>query len=233
VHRARASLASLWVCLITCLPAAARAGQLSVNAGCAEGTHISFTWTFTEDPAHPTGHPEWVGYDVLRRDQSTCGAFVRVSAAPYPRGGGTESYTYTETPPAPDITYQYEVILVDANRQPVVLDPASCDCSAHDGWASCPEFSAPLTQGTLLDIGWALLVQPCADGCSPGVYITGPQSLPLKPYAGTGEVVRFYGQTACGSLEGCALTIDHYELAGCGPTPAARHTWGQVKAIYR
>jgi hypothetical protein len=229
----RVALASLSACLIIGLPAVPRAGQLSASASCTDGSHISFTWTYTEDPAHPTGHPEWVGYDVLRRDQSTCGAFLRVNAATYPRSGVTETFTYGETPPSPGTTYQYQVILVDANRQQLFLDPASCDCSAHDGWASCPDFSAPLTQGTLSDLGWALLVQPCPDGCSPSVYITGPQSLPLKPYAGTSEVLRFYGQTACGSIEGCALTIDHYELAGCGPTPVARHTWGQVKAIYR
>ena len=232
--RTRDALACLVItALVAAAPRMSHAGQLSANASCADGSHISFTWTFFEDPSHPTGHPEWVGYDVLRRDQATCGALVRVNAVPYARSGATETFTYAETPPAPTTTYQYEVILVDASRQQLFLDPASCDCSAHDGWASCPEFSGPVTQGTLLDLGWALQVQPCADGCGPSVYITGPQSLPLERFAGTPQVVRFFGQTACGSIEGCALTLDHYELAACGPTPVARHTWGQVKAIYR
>ena len=222
--------------LLAGLYAVSLAGALSTSASCG-GASISFSWTFYEDPTHPTGHPEWVGYDVTRRSLPQCGGPVVVTAAPFARVPGiTQSFTYTEWPPTPGTTFEYRVVLVDANRQPVYLDPASCDLcgSASVNWASCPEFSAPLTQGTLLDLGWALLVQPCADGCYQSFYFSGARAAELRPYAGTGTVLRLFGSAVCGTVEGCAINIDHYDIASCGgPTPVHRASWGRVKAIYR
>ena len=55
----------------------------------------------------------------------------------------------------------------------------------------------------------------------------------LRPYAVAGTTLRFFGQAVCGTVEGCALDVDHYEVAPCGPTAVARRTWGRVKANYR
>src|SRR5882672_10075313 len=98
--RARAVNAALsWACLIALWPAVARAGALNASASCADSSHITFAWSFYEDPSNPTGRPEWVGYDVLRRSLTECGPFMRVNAAPYPRTlGASESFTYTEAP---------------------------------------------------------------------------------------------------------------------------------------
>lgn len=235
MHRARAVLAAVTsLAIIAALPGAARAGALNAGASCPDGSHISFSWSWYEDPAHPTGHPEWVGYDVYRRSLADCGGLERVNAAPYPRTpGASEGFTYTEVPPATGTTYNYEVFLVDAARQQVFLDPVACDCASHHGWASAPAFSAPITQGTLNDLGWALYIQPCADGCNQSFYITGPQADALRPYAGTGTALRFFGSAGCESLEGCGLGLDHYEVAPCGPTPTRHSSWGRVKAIYR
>jgi hypothetical protein len=233
--RPRALLAALpCAALIALWPAVPRAGALNASASCVDGSHITFTWSFYEDPFNPTGYPEWVGYDVLRRSVTGCGAFVRLNATPYPRTpGASESFSYTETPPASGTMYDYQVILVDASRQQLFPGPQTCDCVAHDGWASCPEFSAAITRGSLIDIGWALYIQPCPDACSQSFTISGPQADALRPYAGTGTVLRFYGQAACGSFEGCSLNLDRFDLGTCAPTPVRRSTWGSVKAIYR
>ncbi len=227
--------AALALVLLASLHGLSAAGALSTSASCGGG-NLSFSWTFYEDPQNPVAHPEWVGYDVMRRSLAQCGSPVRLNASPYPRVPGvTHGYTYTEPPPAPGTTFEYRVVLVDANRQPVTLDPVSCDfCgSASVNWASCPEFSAPLTQGTLEDLGWALIVQPCGDGCYQSFYFSGPRAVELRPYAGTGTALRLYGSAVCGTVEGCAIDIDHYDLAPCGPTPVLRASWGRVKAIYR
>ena len=116
--------------IIAALSGASRAGGLNAYATCADGSHISFNWSWYEDPGSPTGHSEWVGYDVLRRSLTDCGPFVRVNATPYPRTpGASEAFTFTEVPPATGTTYNYEVILVDASRQQLFLDPVACDCT--------------------------------------------------------------------------------------------------------
>ena len=65
------------------------AGTLLAYAGCADGTHITVQWSFTEDPTEPTGHPEWIGYDVERRPLASCGAFERLNAVPFPTSEST------------------------------------------------------------------------------------------------------------------------------------------------
>jgi hypothetical protein len=221
--------------LLVSLCAGAHAGTLSAGAVCNGDGTISFGWSFHEDPQFPAGHPEWVGYDVLRRSLSACDPFVRVNAQPFVRiPGVSQSFTYTETPPATGTTYQYRVILVDADRREVILNPAECDCAARDGWASCPEFSAPITQGTLTDWGWALFVSPCPGSCYQSCYYEGPLREELRPFAATGTVVRFFGRMGCWTVEGCSLDIDHYDLVPCGTiTAAAQVSWGRVKVLYR
>jgi hypothetical protein len=210
------------------------AGFVSASAGCS-GDSLSFRWTFSEDPQFPTGHPEWVGYDVLRRSLAECGPFVRVNAEPFPRVlGATESFTYREAAPAPMTTFEYRLAYVDANRQPVVLGVSACDdCAFALAWASCPQYSAPLTQGTLGDWGWALYVQPTTGTCYESFYFDDPRAVEeLRPYAGTGTTIRLFGEGFCGTVEGCGMRVDHYEAVE-GPTPVHRSTWGHLKVIYR
>jgi hypothetical protein len=145
----------------------------------------------------------------------------------------TQSFTYTEVPPASWRTYEYRVVLVDADRQEIPSAQVACECFARNGWASCPEFSAPLTQGTLEDWGWALLVHPCPNSCYDYFFFSGPLADELRPYAGTGAAVRLYGAAFCGTVEGCEMNPAYYELMPCGATAALRSSWGRVKAIYR
>lgn len=230
---ALAVAASLFV--LVAAPGSARAAYISAEATCVDGDSTSFRWTFHDDPQYPTGHPEWVGYDVLRRTVFGCGPFVRVNDEPIPRDfSGTHSRTFTEAAPANGEMFQYQLVKVDANRQPVLLGPTCWPCFAN-GWASCPEFSAPLTHGTLWDQGWAIFVDPCPSSCYQGFYFSGsPWDDELRALAGTGTAVRLYGSEACGTVEGCAMQVERYEIAPCiGPTPARTSSWGQVKIRYR
>jgi hypothetical protein len=169
---------ALSLAIVLSLSGSVDAGSLSSHATAIGSSRIDFSWTFYEDPQSPVAHPEWVGYDVYRRSLGNCGPSVRMNVDPFPRVvGATHSYTYSDFSFSPGTTYQYLLVMVGANRQEVLLDPVSCDCGFGNryGWASCPEFSGPLTQGTLMDWGWALYVQPCANSCYSGFYFTDPQ----------------------------------------------------------
>jgi hypothetical protein len=100
-------------------------------------------------------------------------------------------------------------------------------------WVSCPNFSAPITHGTLEDWGWALFIHPCGNECYPSFYFERGPVEELRPLAGTGTAVQFYGEAFCGTIEGCGIEIDHYEVVECGPVQAMLETWGSVKARYR
>lgn len=207
-------------------------GYLSASATC-DGGQNRFRWSYYDNPENPTQHPEWVGYDVLRRSLADCGEFVRVNAEPFPRLPGVlHGHTFAEVPPVANVTYHYRVILVDANRNEVSLG-SDCDCGGNEGWAGCPE--TPLTHGTLEDWGWALNVLPCPDGCYWYFYIDGYQALfeELRPYAGTGTTIRFYGEEMCGDTEGCSMQVSRYEIADCGPVQVEESTWGRAKVIWR
>ena len=210
------------------------AGVIRAGAACNDGS-ASFHWDFFEDPQSPTGHPEWVGYDVLRRSLTECGGYVTVNAQPFPRvQGESQSFTYDEVPPATSTMFEYRIVCVDADRQPVQLDYAACEgCAFALGWASCPLHSAPLTVGTLEDWGWALSVHPSDPACYQSFYFDQSAVVEaLRPYAGTDATIRFYGDGGCGTVEGCAMRVDRYEVAN-GPTPVRAASWGRLKTIYR
>lgn len=236
---ATALLPVLSLVLILSPLSASHAGSLGAGANCAGGNAVTVGWNWTEYPQLPTGpHPEWVGYDVLRRSVKTCDAFVRVNAQPFVRTPGiSQSFTYTETPPATGVLYEYRIILVDAGRNEVVIGASDCDCAGRDARVSCPEYSAPVTQGTLSDWGWTLVVSSCPGSCYPScIYGEMGNALydELRPFAGTGTVLRFYGAVFCCTLEGPVLSIDHYDVAPCETVvPVRTATWGRVKALYR
>ncbi len=203
--------------------------DLLANASCNENNTITVSWSFYELPGYPTGHPEWTGYDVLRRSVNECGDFVRVNPEPFTRvPGESQSFTYVDMPSSLEKTYEYRVVLIDANRQQ--LDPFMlCGICAQEAYVTCPPNSAPLTHGTLEDWVFALNVLPCAGSCYPSVYFEGVPT-DLRRYVGTDTAVRFYGQAGCGTVEGCRMVIDHYEITPCDvSTPTCAASWGHFK----
>ncbi len=217
-------------------PAFARAGALDVGASAASSTSIRLSWSWWEDPSYPTGHPEWVGYDLYRRASAGCGEWVRLNPDLIARvPGQTQSCSWLDTTPTPATAWTYQVRLVDANRDAVLLPPPACTSSpcSPPGYAACPDASAPLVVGAVTDWGWAVQVTGCADGCWGAFYVANPAADALRPYAGSGQAVALYGTAQCGTVEGCALQLDHFELAACGSTPVRRSTWGTLKSRYR
>lgn len=223
--------ASLLACV---LAAPAHAGWLSVSATAASPTQIAVAWGYAEDPAFPV-HAEWAGFDLYRRSAADCGPWVRLTADPIPRlAGQSQQGTLLDTPPAGATQYQYDLWMVDAQR--VRMYPAFPACEPPcppPAFASCPGLSAPAILGTVDDWGWAVLLTSCAGSCPGQCYVENPVAEQLRPYAGTGQVVRAYGALTCGTVEGCALHLDHFELARCLVTPVRRATWGRLKSLYR
>ncbi|HEX4936563.1 MAG TPA: hypothetical protein VFV33_25455, partial [Gemmatimonadaceae bacterium] len=67
---------------LAAVPAAAHAyGDLTATANAISATEIEIVWQWYEsDPPDPTGHPEWVGYDLYRRNPAECSPWVRLNA---------------------------------------------------------------------------------------------------------------------------------------------------------
>lgn len=212
---------------------------LYVNAHCTPTSALHVQWTFTEDAQNPVAHPEWTGYDLLRRVEGSCTPYQRVNAAPFVRTPGqTQTFDYEEPAPATGTMFQYRVILVDANRQEIYLESYVCDCN-RVAWASCPDLSAPVVEGTITTLGGGgaipLMIQPCPGSCGTTFFIWDPaKAAALQPYAGTGQAFRFFGVPGCNSFEGCSISPDHWDPTVCDPSlPTTRSTWGRVRAIYR
>ena len=187
-------------------------------------------WTTYDVNSDPYAFPDWVGYDVMRRTLPGCDPEVRVNEEIVPRQVGMTHTRYFGTVAPSGGLYEYRVVPVDADHQLVFIGGGFC--SPCNAFVTCPQFSTPMTIGTLTDLGWALLITPCQ--CYPGAYFEGPHADELRPYAGTSTTIRFFGTMNCGTVEGCALDIDHWELAPtCGVTPTARDSWGRLKTIYR
>jgi hypothetical protein len=207
---------------------------LSNSASCATGDQVLVSWVFYNDPASPIVLPAWVGYDVLRRSASSCGAFTRINDAPIPRGSGTnQTGEFLDTTPAPGATYQYRLVPVAANHDPISLPSTELSL---DAWRGCPETTTTVLRGSVAeDWGWTVALAPCAESCYPRAYIEGPPSLvaELRAFLGTGQAFDFFGGVGCGGVEGCGLTVDSYAPAACGSTPSRTTTWGELKASYR
>jgi hypothetical protein len=100
-------------------------------------------------------------------------------------------------------------------------------------WTSCPALSAPVTRGRLVDWGWTIAVQPCLEGCYAPAYLVAPWPAELDAYVGTQAVISLYGDMGCGSVEGCGVMVDHWQVGTCDIVPVAPATWGRVKIRYR
>ena len=75
-------------------------------------------------------------------------------------------------------------------------------CAPH-AWESIPKLAGPVTVGTIgQDLGWAVIITPCAEGCWYSFTVAEPRASELRPYLGTGQVFRFYGDELFGTFEG-------------------------------
>lgn len=204
---------------------------LSAYSACSTTDSVYVIWTLYDPTNDPTAHPEWVGYDLMRRPLPGCGAYVRANDQIIPREFGiTHTVYYQEQNPSTGTLHEYRVIAVDANRQQVFLPGFCAPC---DVYQECPPLSAPVTVGTLVEEGGIFLrVIPCPGSCYPGPYLEGAIADELRPYAGTATAFQFFGRVACGGVEGCSIEVDHYDLASC-TTAAAPSSWGRLKTIYR
>ena len=212
---------------------AAQGYNLSAYSTCASTDSSDVIWTASEPPG-PNPYPDWVGYDVLRRFPTDCGdwpSFVRVNDEIIPRQvGTTHTFYFGEVVPSTATLYEYWVQPVDVNHQSSY--PCCGFCSPYNVFQLCPPLSAPATIGTLRD-DLFLWMDQCPGSCYPGAYVVeGPIADGLRQYAGTGTTFRFFGSMACGTVEGCALSIDHWEFTTC-VTPVAIRSWGRLKTIYR
>jgi hypothetical protein len=208
------------------------AGSFYTHADC-QGTSIAVSWTFQGDPG---GEPQFVAYDVYRQVMPECPDAIRVNDEPFPRiPGQTHSHTFVDETIVSGPMYRYEIVLVDEFRNPVTVPgpPLFCDPCDKRSWASCPSYSAPLTHATLIDEGWAFWAQPCPDTCYEGFLVEYPWPPELEQYVGTGTAVQLFGPYYCGGVEGCGMTVTHFEVVPCGVVPVMPSTWGTLKATYR
>jgi hypothetical protein len=148
--------------------------------------------------------------------------------------GETHTTVHTDPLPASNVTYEYLVVMVDAQRQDVGYPDVFND---DNGFASCPAQSAPIATGTIdYDLGWAVQFSSCDDSpCTLFGYIEGPMAEELRPFTGTGTPLRLYGDVHCGTVEGCSIAVDRWEFGECGTTgvPPRLATLGRIKAAYR
>ena len=205
-------------------------GDLTASAT-TNGADVVIGWDYNE---YTPGCAEFVGYDVYRRRLDDCNSWTRVNAAmvPRPAGMGYSQHQITDTPPLSNVMYEYRVDFVDALRNPAICAGLCGLCSRYSR-ASVPALSAPITHGRIEELG-TIAILPCANSCYSPFFIWEPEVADqLRPYAGTGETIRFWGYESCNGFEGCALQVTNWEVAGSDETPARRSTWGQVKTLYR
>lgn len=224
------------VCLLVpaAAPRVAQAQYLSAYSTCSivspPADSLYVIWT-TSEPFPPSNHPEWVGYDVLRRALPGCDGYVRANDQIIPRVVGmTHTIYFGEATPAVGTLHEYRVIAVDAARQQLFFPGFCAPC---DVYQECPQLSAPVTIGTLVDETLWLRVIPCPGSCYPAPYVEGALADALRPYAGTSTTISFFGTVSCGGVEGCVLNaVDRWELSSC-VTSSTTSSWGRLKTIYR
>ncbi len=228
--RARTALGSVatLVTALVGLPLCSVAGSLTLDArSTSEGVAVHIT--FVEDAAHPTGHPEWVRYKVMRwwpdAPYPACsGSSYGTTLAYFPRSGGTDDFTFVDPIPShlADHEFLYQVLTIDAAYR--VLDLYSA--VDYAGW---PLATTVVAAGTIVSAGGALQVDTCPYSCGLHTSIVGPGASLLAPLAGTGQAVLLYGE-----MTGSGLVLDHYEPWTC-PTPVSSRarSWGHVKTMYR
>jgi hypothetical protein len=161
---------------------------------------------------------------------------VRLNADIFPRVVGVDhGGIFVDTPPAPSVTWEYEIRPVTAARKTAMAYSSDCmaPCSPRM-WESIPKLAGPVTVGTVgTDYGWGIHIAPYALECwSLGFYVSGTAADLLRPHLGSSQVFRFYGDEGFTDvIDGTELILDRFEPLD--PTPTARTTWGQLKTLYR
>ena len=219
------AIASLLVIAGGSRGAQAQSPGISAYGACSADSFYVIWGTYDPEPAHP----EWVGFDVLRRVMPGCDEFVRVNDEIIPRQAET-GYSSFFREPSDGTTREYHVTAVDANRQQLFFPGFCGPCLAY---AACPLNSSPITVGTLDELAPGFVyVIPCPGSCYPGPYFTDGVPPALAPYVGTSATFEFFGQVTCGGVEGCFFTPDSWTTGTC-VTPTAQRSWGRLKTIYR
>jgi len=199
--------------------------SISAYSTCSPDSSYVIWNTYDPEPANP----EWVGFDVLRRVMPGCDEYVRANDEIIPRQAEA-GYMSSFGEPSDGTTREYRVIAVDANRQRLFFPGFCGPCEAY---VTCPPNGSPITVGTLQELALGFVyVIPCPGSCYPAPYFTDGVPPELAPYVGTSATFSFFGQVACGGVEGCFFTPDHWTSGTC-VTPAATQSWGRLKTIYR
>src|SRR5690242_7677328 len=144
-----------WIPLFLALaPISASAGTYEAQATTDAAGVIRVQWTYTENPSAPSGRPEWVGYDVMRRYNGMCVTeYARVNDTTFPRTmGQTQSYTFVDATALKNSPYAYRVIPVDANHNELALAYPECDLCSQRAYAVTPLNAVEIAVGTLQDV---------------------------------------------------------------------------------
>jgi hypothetical protein len=174
--------------------------------------------------------PDLVGYDVFRRPLGPCTVPNRITETPLARFPGSYfSHELRDGDVALHTAYEYEVVGVDANRQPVSLYGVYNPGVVTIAYASCGP--APIAHGMLVDSDGRPYLEPCASSC----YVEGfVEDLPaeLLPYVGSGVALLLTGELMCGTVEACHLHVTAATEQDCTVAVQPR-TWTHVKSTYR
>lgn len=222
-------LAILLASMLTSSPTVAQSLWTSAECG---GTSITVSWNYQDSGTMP----EFVGYDLYRQSLSDCAELLRLNDQPFPRQPGVpHGHTFVDGAIVQETMYRYEVVLVDANRDPIGI-PAPpngfCDPCVREAWQSCPDLSAPLAHGTLWGDELFAFVIPCPNSCYSDWAMFEPPA-ELLPLLNTSTAVLLWGTGACGTVEGCLMEVTDFAVVPCGAMPVEPSTWGAVKATYR
>jgi hypothetical protein len=210
-----------------CLAAAAPAwAGVSLTAGCADETVTIMIEIYAFAPAD-----DWIGFVVQRTLLGDCAGPVTITPAPLSFGKPRDKtlHQIQEPVPWPGRTFRYEARAID--RDGVLHDlPATLE----PPWdhVSCGE--AVASRGFLGLEGDQARLEPCPGTCWPPLLLCGESASLLGllgiPVDVIGEFHHSDMPIPC-DLEWERIEPTHD--GGCGPTPVAPRTWGEIKGRYR
>jgi len=232
----------LIVMVVALLIAAPVEAGVGVSAQCIDGTvEITVSMYFT--PVYPT---EFIGLVVERTALGSCDPGVIVNAEPIPMS--TDMFvsvhqTLSEPAPSRGRYYIYRVWAVDADGDMHV--PPHMGMPGLVAPVACGE--AVVTRGRLIVLDYAyktMGIIECEDRCwgvcsSGNLPVTETQFDDLLPLAVSGETVDVYGVLRFDEMPSpnCMVSISRVEIVPgddpCGALPQQRHSWGEVKALFR
>ena len=148
-------------------PCVSTAGLLGAAASCGDGEQISFTWSWIEDPAAPDRAPRM---GRLRRPAAHARRLRCIHASEpraLPSHARRQRELHVHGGPARDGD-DVPVPRGARGREPPgrAHRPAGVGSRLQHRWLDqLPGLLGPLTQGTLIDQGWALFLTPCPGSC--------------------------------------------------------------------